>query len=62
MRSNEKKRKECNVSSFEVLGAIGNPSFGKSFECIHKSQLGSWKSSSVQSFDLIAAINERSNE
>jgi len=29
MESNEQQRIECNVSSFEVLGAFGNLSFGK---------------------------------
>jgi hypothetical protein len=62
LESNEQQRIECNVGSFEVLSAIGNLSFGKSFKCIRKSQLGSWKSSSGQSFDLITATNERSNE
>jgi hypothetical protein len=62
IRSDEKKKIECNAGSFEILGAIGNLSFGKSFKCIHKSQLGSWKSSSGQSFDSITAINERSNK
>jgi hypothetical protein len=32
---------ECNAGSFEVLSAVGNLSFGKSFKCIRKSQLGS---------------------
>jgi hypothetical protein len=62
IRSDEKKKIECNAGSFEILGAISNLSFGKSFKCIHKSQLGSWKSSSGQSFDSITAINERSNK
>jgi hypothetical protein len=62
LESNDHERIECNAGSFEVLGAIGNLSFGKSFKCIHKSQLGSWKTSSVQSFDSIAATNERFNE
>jgi hypothetical protein len=62
IQSNEKKQIEYNASSFEVLGAIGTLSFGKSFKCIHKSQLGSWKSSSGKSFDSITATNERSNE
>jgi len=53
---------ECNAGSFEVLGAIRNIFFGKSFKCIHKSQLGSWQSSWGQSFDSIKATNERSNE
>jgi hypothetical protein len=46
IQSDEKKKNECNASSFEVLGAIGNLSFGKPFKCIHKSQFSSWKSSS----------------
>jgi hypothetical protein len=53
---------ECNASSFEVLGDIGTLSFGKLFKCIRKSQLGSWKSRSGQSFDSITAINEQFNE
>jgi hypothetical protein len=62
IRSDEKKKIECNAGSFEVLSAVGNLSFGKSFKCIRKSQLGSWKSRSGQSFDSITATNERSNE
>jgi hypothetical protein len=49
LESNDHQRIECNASSFEVLGAIGTLSFGKSFKCIHKSQLDSWRSSSGQS-------------
>jgi hypothetical protein len=47
---------------------MGNLSFGKSFKCIHKSQLGSWKSNSGQSFDSITQqpmsdpMNEPSRE
>jgi hypothetical protein len=60
--SNDHQRNEYNASSFEVLGAIGTLSFGKLFKCIRKSQFGSWKSSSGQSFDSITAANEQSNE
>jgi hypothetical protein len=62
IRSDEKKKIECNAGSFEVLSAVGNLSFGKSFKCIHQSQLGSSKSRSGQSFDSITATNERSDE
>ncbi len=37
-------------------------SFGKPCKCIHKSQLGCWKSSLDQSFESITATNGRSNE
>jgi hypothetical protein len=55
LESNDHQRIEWNASSFKVLGAIGTRSFGfgKPCKCIHKSQLGSWKSSSNQSFDSI---------
>jgi len=36
IQSNEQERIEYNAGSFEVLGAIGNLSFGKSFKRIHK--------------------------
>jgi hypothetical protein len=62
LESNDQQRIECDASSFKVLGAIGTQSFDKPFKCIHKSQLGSWKSSSGQSFDLITATNEQSKE
>jgi hypothetical protein len=62
IQSDEKKKNEFNAGSFEVLGAIGTRSFGKPCKCIHKSQFGSWKSSSGQSFDSITATNERFNE
>ena len=62
LESNDHQRNECNASSSEVLGAIGTRSFGKPYKCIHKSQLGCWKSSSDQSFDSITATNERSKE
>jgi hypothetical protein len=45
LESNDHQNIECNAGSFEVLSAVGNLSFGKSFKCIRKSQLGSWKSS-----------------
>jgi hypothetical protein len=60
--SNEKEWIECNAGFFEVLGAIGTLSFGESCKCIHKSLLGSWKSSLGQSFDSITATNERLNK
>jgi hypothetical protein len=58
------KRKRLNAmpALLKFLAPLGNLSFGKSFKCIRKSQLGSWKSSSGQSFDSITATNERSNE
>ncbi len=56
------KRIKCNDSSFKVLGAIGDLSFSKSCKCIHKSKLGSWKSSLGQLFDSITATNEQSNK
>jgi hypothetical protein len=62
IRSDDKKKIGSNAGSFEVLSAVGNLSFGKSFKCIRKSQLSSWKSNSGQSFDSITATNERSNE
>jgi hypothetical protein len=62
IRSDEKKKIECNAGSFEVLGAIGTRSFGKSCKCIHKSEPSCWKSSSGQSFDSITATNEQFNE
>ncbi len=62
LESNDQQRIECNASFFEVLGAIGTRSFGKSCKWIHKSQLGSWRSSSGQLFDLISATNQRSNK
>jgi hypothetical protein len=53
IQSDEKKKIECNAGSSEVLGAVGNLSFGKLFTCIHKSEPSCWKSSSGESFDLI---------
>jgi len=53
IRSDEKKKIECNAGSSEVLGAVGDLSFGKLCTCIHKSEPSCWKSSSVESFDLI---------
>ncbi len=46
-------RLNCNDSSFQVLGAFGNLSFGK-FRCFHESEFSCWKSCSgkIIGFDL----------
>jgi hypothetical protein len=53
IRSDEKKKIECNARSSEFLGAVGNLSFGKLCTCIHKSEPSCWKSSWGESFDSI---------
>jgi hypothetical protein len=46
IQSNEKEKIEYNAGSSEVLGAVGNLSFGKLCTSIHKSEPSCWKSSS----------------
>jgi hypothetical protein len=36
------KRLNCNDSSFQVLGAFGNLSFGKLRRCFYQSELSRW--------------------
>jgi hypothetical protein len=52
----------CNASSSQVLGAFGNLSFGKIRRCTYESELGSWRSCSGKSFDLICETNEQTNK
>jgi hypothetical protein len=48
-----------NDSSFQVLGAFGNLSFGKFRRCFHDSELSRWKSCSGKSLDSICGTNEQ---
>ncbi len=57
-----KKKVWSNASSFQVLGAIGNLSFGKACKCIHMSELYCQKSSLGESFHPIWGTNKLSNE
>jgi hypothetical protein len=56
------KRLNCNDSSFQVLGAFGDLSFGKFRRFFHESELSRWKSYSGKSLDLICGTNEQTKE
>jgi hypothetical protein len=58
----KQKGLNCNDSSFQVLGAVGNLSFGKFRRCFHESELSRWKSCSGKSLDSICGTNEQTNE
>jgi hypothetical protein len=47
------KEIELQCQFFEVLGAIGDLSFGRLCKCISKSEQGCWKSRLSESFDSV---------
>jgi hypothetical protein len=52
----------CNDSSFQVLGAFGNLSFGKLRRCFYQSELSCRNFCSGKSLDLICGINKQTDE